>query len=330
MGTADTMTVAAVQATPVFLDLDATIHRTVELAEEAAGNGAQLIVYPEAFVPGYPDWVWRTTPWGGGSSGLHARLLDQAVTVPGPATEVLAATSERLGVYLAVGVNEREVEGSTLYNSLLYLGPNGDVLGVHRKLMPTGGERLVWGHGDGSGLVSFDTPGGRAGGLICWENYMPLARAALYAQGVGIYLAPTWDNSDMWVPTLRHIAKEGRCYVIGTNSFLRGSDIPAEQLGVPDLYGGDDDWLSRGNACILGPDGSILAGPLIGESGILYAEVDRATVARSRMQFDAVGHYARNDILQLTVDRRPRRAVTSTVIETPPAAISLVEHPDAP
>jgi len=313
--TNETMKVAAVQATPAYLDRAATIERVQELTAEAAAEGARLVVFPEAFVPGYPDWVWRTTPWARPSSGLYERLLDQSVVVPGPATDALAATARTHGVYLAVGVDEREAHGSTIYNSLLYFDPSGEILGVHRKLMPTGGERLVWGQGDGSGLVCFDTPAGRVGGLICWENYMPLARAAMYAEGVEIYLAPTWDNSDVWVPTLRHIAREGRCYVIGVNSVLRGSDVPAE-LGASDIYGGEDDWMSRGNTTIVGPDGSVLAGPLVGETGILYATVDRGAVARSRMQFDACGHYARDDVFTLLVDRRRRETATEAPAPT--------------
>jgi nitrilase len=302
----DSMVVAAVQATPVFLDRERTVAKSVSLVAEAARNGARLIVFPEVFVPGYPDWVWRTTPWAGASGDLYARLLDQSVTVPGPAVSALSAAARQAAVFVAVGINERDPVGSTVYNSLLYLGPDGSVLGVHRKLMPTGGERLVWGSGDGSGLVTFDTPLGRVGGLICWENYMPLARAAMYAKGVDIYLAPTWDNSEVWVATLQHIAKEGRCYVIGTNSVLRGSDVPAAELGVSDLYGGEDDWMSRGNTCIVGPGGHVLAGPLSEEEGILYAEVDPAEVRRSRLQFDACGHYARDDVFQLLVDEQPR------------------------
>lgn len=317
------MTVAAVQAAPVLLDRDATLRRVVELTAEAASNGAELIVFPETFVPGYPDWVWQVTPWAGPSADLYQRLLDQSVTVPGSATDVLAEAARKAGAYLAVGINERDLDGSTIYNSLLYLDPTGEIIGVHRKLMPTGGERLIHGQGDGSGLISFDTPGGRVGGLICWENYMPLARAAMYAQGVEVYLAPTWDNSSVWVPTLQHIAKEGRCYVIGTNTVQRGSDIDLDGLGLRDIYD-DDDWLSRGNACIVGPDGEIIAGPLCEEAGILYAEVDRATVARDRLKFDACGHYARNDVLQLTVDDRSRSAVN--LVATPRTAAPAADQ----
>jgi nitrilase len=320
-----TMTVAAVQATPVLLDREATLQRVVELTQEAAANGAELIVFPESFVPGYPDWVWQLTPWADPSADLYQLLLDQSVTVPSPATDLLVEAARSAGAYLAVGINERDPGGSTIYNSLLYLDPTGQIVGVHRKLMPTGGERLVHGQGDGSGLISFDTPGGRVGGLICWENYMPLARAAMYAQGVEIYVAPTWDNSEVWVPTLQHIAKEGRCYVIGTNTVQRGSDIPIAELGLSEVYS-DEDWVSRGNACIVGPDGNILAGPLREEAGILYAEVDQATVARDRLKFDACGHYSRDDVLQLTVNHQPQ--ATLPTIQAP-APTATPGHPPA-
>jgi nitrilase len=193
------------------------------------------------------------------------------------------------------------VSSGTLYNTLLYLNPDGDVAGIHRKLMPTGGERTVWGQGDGSTLSVLATPFGRIGGLTCWENLMPLARAALYQQGVDIYLAPTWDNSDSWISTLRHIAREGRVYVIGTNTCLRGSEIPRSLPGAAEIYGGDDDWLARGNAAIIGPDGSVLAGPLVGEAGILTATLDLGALPAARREFDVIGHYARPDVFQLTI-----------------------------
>jgi nitrilase len=302
--------VAAVQAAPVLLDREATIGKVVALAEKAAADGARLVAFPEAFVPGYPDWVWRTRPWDAEATALYARLLDQAVVVGSAATDLLADTARRLGIWLSVGVDERDHHDSTIYNSLLHFAPDGSLAGRHRKLMPTGGERLVWGMGDGSTLTTIDTGFGRLGGLICWENYMPLARAALYARGVDIYLAPTWDNSEVWVPTLRHIAKEGRTYVLGVTSCIRAADLPADLPGREALYGSADDWLSRGNTAIIGPDGEILAGPLVGEEGVLYAEIDTARARAGRQQFDPVGHYSRSDILRLVVDTAPHTPVS--------------------
>ncbi|MDQ1383144.1 MAG: nitrilase [Actinomycetota bacterium] len=295
-----TTLVAAVQAAPVFLEREATIDKVGILAKEAAGAGAHLVAFPEGFVPTYPDWVWRTTPWADGE--WYARWIDQCVDVPGPACDALAAIALENHVFLAIPVNERD--GGTVYNTILYFGPDGTTLGKHRKLVATGGERLAWGMGDGSTLTTFDTPFGRVGGLICWENYMPLARAAMYEQGVDILLAPTWDNSDVWVASMRHIAKEGRCYVLGVTSCLRASDVPADVPGRDEIYGGDDDWMSRGNTVIVDPYGDILAGPISETEGILYAEVDVATVRQSRRQFDAVGHYSRPDVFEFSV-RRP-------------------------
>jgi nitrilase len=302
--------VVAVPSTPVLADRDATVARVIELAERAATEGARLVVFPEAFVPGYPDWVWRSRPWDAISTELYRRLLDQAVVVGSPATQLLAETARRLGIWLCVGADERDENGATLYNSLLSFAPDGTLAARHRKLMPTGAERLVWGTGDGSTLTVTETGFGRIGGLICWENYMPLARAALYARGIDIYLAPTWDNSDAWVPTLRHVAREGRCYVIGVTACIRGCDVPAGLPGRDELYGGAEDWLSRGNSAIVGPDGEILAGPLTGEDGIIFAEIDVTAARTARQQFDPVGHYSRSDILRLTVDATPRAAVS--------------------
>ncbi|MGZ4725651.1 MAG: carbon-nitrogen hydrolase family protein [Ilumatobacteraceae bacterium] len=299
MRSATTVTVAAVQATPVFLDRDATVAVLSADITRAAASGAELVVFPEAIVPGYPDWVWRTAAWS--DQEWYRRLHDQAVDVPGPATAQLGAAAREAGVWVAVGVTER-VSSGTLYNTLVYIGPDGEIAGRHRKLMPTGGERTVWGNGNGSTLTVVDTAFGRVGGLICWENLMPLARSAMYQQGVDIYLAPTWDNSDSWISTLRHIAREGRVFVIGTNSCLRGSDVPRDLPGAAEMYGGDDDWMSRGNTVIVGPDGSVVAGPLVGEAGMLVATLDLADLTLARREFDPVGHYARPDVFQLSVN----------------------------
>jgi nitrilase len=321
---ARTVTAAAVQAAPVFLDRDATIDKACHLIDEAARAGAQLIAFPEAFVPTYPDWVWRTRPWSDGASRWYDRLYDQAVTIPSAATDQLCTAARQAGVWVSIGVNERA--GSTLYNTQLWLDPTGRVAGAHRKLMPTGGERLVWGYGDGSTMPVFDTPIGRLGGLICWENYMPLARYALYDQGIEIHVAPTWDNSDMWVPTLRHIAKEGRMFVIGVTFCLRGSDIPDDIPGRDDLYGGDDDWLARGNSCIVGPEGDLLAGPLEGEEGIVTAQIDLDRLASARRQFDPVGHYARPDVFHLDIDRHPKTPTDSPSTATSSATTDPVRR----
>ncbi|WP_183092283.1 carbon-nitrogen hydrolase family protein [Nocardioides stalactiti] len=297
------VTVAAVQATPVFLDGEATVDKVCALVKEAAGNGAELIVFGESFVPAYPDWVWRTPAWSDGP--FIKRLYDNAVSVPGPALDRMAEAAAEAAAYVAVGVTE--VDGGTLYNTLLYLGPDGSLLQRHRKLMPTGGERTVWGMGDGSELSVVQTPFGVVGGLLCWENYMPLARAAIYAQRPDIYLAPTWDTSDTWVGTLQHIAKEGRQFVIGVAPLIRGSDVPEDLRG--DLYGGEDDWLSRGLTTIVAPGGDIIAGPVEGREEILYADLDLSKVHAQRRMFDPVGHYARPDVFSLRVDTRPKAPV---------------------
>jgi nitrilase len=305
----DTVRAAAVQATPVFLDRDATVEKACGLIKEAAAAGAGLIVFPETFVPTYPDWVWRAPAWKAPFAELHERLLDQSVEVPGPATEALAKAAKRAKAYVVMGVNERDPAGSTVYNTVVYIGPDGSLLGKHRKLMPTGGERLVWGMGDGSDLGVHATPFGRLGGLICWENYMPLARTALYAKGIEVWVAPTWDYGDDWLATLRHIAKEGRVYVISCAPLLRGSDVPDDVPGR-ELWGGEDDWLNEGWATIVGPGGEILAGPLKKEEGIIYAELDLGQVRRERLEFDPVGHYSRPDIFRLTVDESPKKGVS--------------------
>jgi len=292
-------TVAAVQGTPVFLDREATIEKVAAYTKDAVANGAALVAFPEGFVPCYPDWVWRTTPWADGD--WYARWADQSVEVPGPACDALGAIAREQTVYLMVPVNERD--GGTIYNTVLYFGPDGALLAKHRKLVATGGERLAWGMGDGSTLAVIDTPFGRVGSLICWENYMPLARAALYQQGVDVLLCPTWDNSHVWPASMQHIAKESGCFVFGITSCLRGSDVPDSIGGRDELYGGDDDWMSKGNTMIVDPHGSVLAGPITETDGILYADIDLDVVRAARRRFDVVGHYARPDVFRLDVNR---------------------------
>lgn len=293
------ITVAAVQTTPVWLDREATVERITVSIKEASAAGAQLIVFSEAIVPGYPDFVWRVPAFSDGP--WYERFHDQAVDIPGPVTETLGAAAREAGAWVAVGVTER-VRSGTLYNSLLFLGPDGGIAAVHRKVLPTGGERSVWGQGD-LALPVVDTGPARVGGLICWESLMPLARAALYQQGIDVYLAPTWDNSDSWLCTLRHIAREGRVFVIGTNTCLHASDVPRSLPDADRLYAGDDDWLARGNTVIVGPDGDVLAGPITEQPGMLVASLDLSRLVAARRAFDPIGHYARSDRFQLTDHR---------------------------
>src|SRR5260370_12378467 len=283
-----TFKVAAVQASPVFLDRDATIEKACELIAEAGREGARLIVFPEAFIPAYPDWVWKI-PSGEEEvlNELYAELLANSVTIPGDATERLCRAARRANAYGAIGMSDgsAEASGARLYNTLLYIDAQGQILGKHRKLVPTGGERLVWAQGDGSTLQVYDTPLGKLGGLICWENYMPLARYAMYAWGTQIYVAATWDRGQPWLSTLRHIAKEGRVYVIGCCMALRKSDIPDTFELKERFYVGVEDWINIGNSAIVDPDGEFIAGPLVKSEGVLYAEVDPRRLAGSKWMF---------------------------------------------
>ena len=300
------VTAACVQVEPVVLDRDATLEKLARLTAQAAGEGATLVVFPEAFVPVYPSSVWAKALAGwavDGAKAAFAAIAREAVAVPGPDVDRLGEVAREHGVVLATGVTEIEPDRpGTLYNTLLLHGADGRLLLKHRKLVPTNHERLVWGQGDGGGLRAVDTEVGRVGGLICWENYMPLARFALYDSGVELYLAPTADDGATWQPTLVHIAREARAFVISPSHFQRSTAYPDDFPLRGELTGSD--VLGRGGSAILGPDGSYLAGPLYDEERILYAELHPDRLLEERQRFDPVGHYHRPDVLRLKVRAR--------------------------
>ncbi|MBA2568271.1 MAG: carbon-nitrogen hydrolase family protein [Actinobacteria bacterium] len=302
---------ACVQAEPVVLDRGATLEKLERLTAEAAGEGAELVVFPEAFIPVYPSSTWAKhfAGWADErSKAAFARIAEEAVAVPGPAADQLGATAKSHGVWLVTGVTEIDPERpGTLYNTLLYHAPDGSLALRHRKLVPTNHERLVWGPGDGSGLRAIQTGVGRLGGLICWENYMPLARFALYESGIEVYIAATADDGDAWQSTLIHIAREARSFVVSPSHFQRASAYP-DDFPLREALDGLD-VLGRGGSAILGPDGSYLAGPLYDEEGILYAELVPARLHEERQRFDAAGHYHRPDVFQLRVRENRRNSV---------------------
>lgn len=305
--------IAIVQRPPVLLDRSATLAKAVQGVAEAAAEGATLVVFPETFVPGYPSWIWRLAPGRDGAAmgQLHTRLLANAVDLAAGDLAPLCDAARAHHVTVVCGLNEtdRALGGGTLYNSVVVIGPDGSVLNRHRKLMPTNPERMVHGLGDASGLRVVDTPAGRIGCLICWENYMPLARYALYAQGVEIYVAPTYDSGDGWLATMRHIALEGRCWVLGSGTALRAADVPADFPARAALFPDADEWVNDGDSVVIDPAGKVVAGPLRREVGVLYAEVDVARVAPARRTLDVTGHYARNDVFDLQVRRAPATPV---------------------
>jgi len=305
--------VAVVQAAPVLFEREKTIQKACDLVADAAGQGAEVVLLPEAFVPAYPRGLSFGTVVGNRTAAgrlLWQRYWDNTIEVPSADTEMLGKAARDAGVYLAIGVVERDREfgGGTLYCTLLYFGPDGQLLGKHRKLKPTAAERLIWGEGDGSTLTVIDTKYGKIGGLICWENYMPLARMAMYAKGVGIYLAPTADQRDSWQATLRHIALEGRCFVLGCNQYVTRQMYPDDLEGIEELTD-QPEIVCRGGSVIVSPLGEILAGPLWDEEGILAADLDLAEVTRGKLDFDVVGHYARSDIFQLKINDKPLNPV---------------------
>jgi len=309
----DLIPVAVVQAAPVLFNREATVKKTCDLIDEAASKGARVILFPEAFIPAYPRGLTFGTVVGSRTEeGRYTwqRYWENAIDVPGLDTEVIGEAVKKASAYVAIGVIEKDstFSGGTLYCTLIYFSPDGILLGKHRKLKPTAAERLIWGEGDGSTLPVFNTPYGVIGGLICWENYMPLARMAMYGKGVEIYMAPTADQRDSWHATMRHIGFEGRCFVLGCNQYVDKSMYPTDLIGIEDLKD-QPDIICRGGSTIISPMGGVLAGPLYDKEGILYADLDRGEIARSKMDFDVVGQYARPDVFRLIVNEEPASPV---------------------
>jgi nitrilase len=300
--------VAGIQAAPIYGEALATAERAAERIAEAARAGAWLAVLPESYIPGYPEWIWREAPRQSSPSvepfnSFQRRFFEQAITVPGPETDVIAQACRTHRIMAAVGVTERPARSGTLYNTLLYFGPDGAIVGRHRKLVPTFAERLVWGQGDGTTLRTIATEHGIVGGLICWENLMPLARTTLYAQGEQIHVAPTQDDGERWVTSMRHIAVEGRMWVVSVGVLLRESDLPRD-LAQRGVYQ-PDELIAPGDSVIVDPLGRVVAGPAHGVETILYAEADPHEALYARRGFDAVGHYGRADLFELRVAGMP-------------------------
>jgi nitrilase len=304
---------AIVQVPPVFLDKEKTIAKAVESIHKAAAENADLVIFTESFISGYPAWIWRLRPGAdfGLSEELHERLLSSAVSLASKDLDPLYDTARQHQVTVVCGIEERDgqLSQSTLYNSVIVIGADGSLLNKHRKLMPTNPERMVWGFGDATGLKAVETPAGRISTLLCWENYMPLARYALYAQGVEIYIAPTYDSGENWTASLQHIAREGRCWVVGCGNLIRASDLPEDLPGKDTLYPDKEEWVNPGDSVVIAPDGEIVAGPMHKKTGILYCEIDREKAGIAKRALDVTGHYSRPDIFQLHVNCQPQSPV---------------------
>jgi nitrilase len=304
-------TAAVIQAAPVLFDLEKTLEKTADLIHQAAAKGAKLILFPEAYISAYPRGlsfgtvVGNRTPEG---RELWLRYWDSSIDVPSKDTDRLGAMAKKAGAYLVIGVNERDRVSGTMYCSMLYFNPKGALMGKHQKIKPTAAERIVWGESDGSTLSTFDTALGRMGGLICWENYMPLARMSMYQKGVQLYMAPTADSRENWQSTLKHIALEGRCFVFGCNQYVSKSMYPQDLPGIEDLKHLPE-TMSRGGSVIINPLGEILTAPLWDSEGILTAEIDIAEVTKSKLDFDVIGHYARNDIFKFETINQPESVI---------------------
>ena len=295
--------VAAAQLSPIFLNKEKTVEKACKAIIKAGENGASLIVFPEAFISGYPDWVWLIpNSKGADLNELYLKLVENAICIPDDSTKKLCKAAKTANVNVVIGVHERnsETSNASLFNSLLFIDDKGSIIGKHRKLIPTGGERLIWAQGDGSSLRSYDTSAGKIAGLICWENFMPLARNRIYELGTQILATPTWDKSSNWLQSMQHIAREGGLFVISTCMALKLDDIP-DEYEFKKLYPDDREWINVGNSVIIAPNGQILAGPLEAEEGILYADIDLNQIIKAKRMFDVVGHYSRPDVFSFNM-----------------------------
>ncbi len=303
----DKFIIAAIQASPVFMDLDATIEKACDLIKKAAKKGADLVVFPEVFVPGYPDWIWHIPPGDMAlNQDLYAKLLEQSVIVGSTETDRLCKAAKEAGIYVVIGINEKnsQASGGSINNTLLFIDTEGNLFGHHQKLIPTAPERTIWGYGDASTVTVYDTDLCKVGGLICWENYMPLVRYALYAEGIEVYLAPTYDEGQTWNASMRHIAKEGRCFVSGCCMVLKKKDVLKKLPELEPYYRSVGEYINKGNSVIVDPNGEAMAGPLHAKEGILLAEADLHMLRASKWNLDVAGHYARPDAFELTVRKR--------------------------
>ncbi|HYX08828.1 MAG TPA: carbon-nitrogen hydrolase family protein [Bacteroidales bacterium] len=298
-----TIIVSAAQLSPVYLNKEKTVNKACSAIEEAGKKGAKLIVFPEAFISGYPDWVWSIPANKSHQlDDLYVKLVENAVSIPDNTTEQLCKAAKSASINVAIGMNETNTETSnaSLYNTILFIDDMGNILGKHRKLMPTNCERLIWAQGNGSTLKSYQTSIGKIGGLICWENFMPLARNAIYEAGTQILVSPTWDKGEDWLGSMQHIAREGGLFVISNCMTLHRDDLP-EELKV--IYRKDAKWISEGQSCIINPLGKIIAGPLDSEEAIIYADINLQEILIHKRRFDVVGHYARPDVFNFSVNK---------------------------
>lgn len=305
--------IAVVQAGSEKMDKDKGVEKTIRLLHEVGEKEAKIVVFPEAFIPGYPRGMDFGTVIGNRSNQGRqdfANYWKNSIVVPGPETARIGKAVKKIGAYVVIGVVERDDEssGGTLFCTALFFGPTGELLGKHRKLKPTGTERLIWGQGDGSTMPVFDTPYGKIGALICWENYMPLARAAMYEKGVQIYVAPTADARDTWEASMRHIALEGRCFVLSCNQY-NTKDMYPEEIATREELAHLPNELNRGGSCVVNPLGNYIVEPVYGKEEVLYADIDLSLITEGHFDFDVTGHYGRPDVFQLVVNEKKQEGV---------------------